>query len=288
MRHFVASALFASFAFATGISAADQRAVEAPIAVSAPDIVWVDAAPPAPAGAKSAVLEGNPREAGMFTMRVRMPAGSALPPHWHPRAERVTVLSGAVELGFGSTASRDQAIRYEAGSFYVNPPRTMHYIFFPEETVLQLTCVGPWELNTTDVTPDAVVPMASLHLSNLRPAAGTILSARDTIRVDVEYEITGFHPDSFYLSLQFDTPVEGRTMGAPVRVRGEADTPPVPPRQPTLTTARGKASVSAALEHIFDGSELRHPLRVRVFLHEMTGDSSSRVIAKSEPILYSN
>jgi quercetin dioxygenase-like cupin family protein len=288
MRHFVASALLASFAIATNVFAADQPKAGAAgaTAVRSADIIWTDAPPPAPAGAKSAVLEGNPRAAGMFTMRVKMPAGSALPPHWHPRAERVTVLSGSVELGFGTTADRAKAVRYETGSFYVNPPRTMHYLFFPEETMLQLTCDGPWELYTTDVTLSSTMPTASIRLNNVRPTAESKLTASDTIQVDVEYEITGFRPDSFFLMIHFDTPVEGRTMVGPVR--GQANVPPAPPRQPALATARGKATVSTGLEYLFDGPMLRHPVRFRVYLHETTGETDSRVIAKSDPIDYAN
>jgi len=117
-------------------------------------IVWSDAPPTMPAGTKMTVLEGNPREDGMFTIRVRVPKGAALTPHWHPRQERVTILSGAVELGFGSTADRESAIRYGAGSFYVNPPRAVHYIFFAEDTEMQMTGVGPWEIHPSAETPE--------------------------------------------------------------------------------------------------------------------------------------
>jgi quercetin dioxygenase-like cupin family protein len=114
-------------------------------------IVWKDGPPTLPAGSKIAVLEGDPRAAALFTMRVRVPAGAALAPHWHPRDERVTILSGAAELGFGTVAEKTNVKRYGAGSFYVNPPRTMHYLYFPEETVMQMTGFGPWELFTTDI-----------------------------------------------------------------------------------------------------------------------------------------
>jgi hypothetical protein len=124
-------------------------APEKPIAFTPEALVWADGPPSLPAGSKSAVLEGNPRAEGMFTMRIRVPAGSALGPHWHPRHERVTVLSGAVELGFGSVASKTAVTRYGAGSFYVNPPRVMHYLYFPEATEIQLTGQGPWEIHTT-------------------------------------------------------------------------------------------------------------------------------------------
>ena len=122
---------------------------EAPIAFTPEALMWVDGPPSLPQGSKSAVLEGNPRAEGMFTMRIRVPAGSALGPHWHPRHERVTVLSGAVELGFGSVASKANVTRYKAGSFYVNPPRLMHYLYFPEATEIQLTGQGPWEIHTS-------------------------------------------------------------------------------------------------------------------------------------------
>ena len=123
-------------------------AAEAPIAFTPDGMVWGDGPPSLPKGSKSVVLEGNPRAEGMFTMRIRVPAGSALAPHWHPRHERVTVLSGALELGFGTVAKKESVVRYGAGSFYVNPPRVMHYLFFPEATEIQITGQGPWEIHT--------------------------------------------------------------------------------------------------------------------------------------------
>src|SRR4051794_13832650 len=75
-----------------------------PIALTPDVMVWTDGPSPLPPGSKAAVIEGSPTTDGMFTMRLRIPAGSAIPPHWHPRQERVTILSGAVDLGFGSVA----------------------------------------------------------------------------------------------------------------------------------------------------------------------------------------
>ena len=45
------------------------------------DIKWVDAPNALPAGAKLAVLEGNPFNPGAYTMRLSMPAGYKIPPH---------------------------------------------------------------------------------------------------------------------------------------------------------------------------------------------------------------
>src|SRR5258705_11096240 len=94
-------------------------------------LVWTDGPSTLPPGSKMAILEGSPKAEGMFTMRVRIPAGSAIPPHWHPRQERVTILSAAVDPGFGSVANSGNTQHYPPGSFYVNPPPLLHCRFFP-------------------------------------------------------------------------------------------------------------------------------------------------------------
>ena len=117
------------------------------IQVGATAIVWKDAPPSMPKGTKIAVLEGDPKQAGMFTIRLRVPAGSKVLPHWHPRPERVTVLSGTVKVGFGDVWN-DAAMReFRAGDFYVNPPESHHFVGFPRTAVIQITGEGPWELN---------------------------------------------------------------------------------------------------------------------------------------------
>lgn len=115
----------------------------AAIQVQAP--VWKDGPPTMPKGAKIAVLEGDPAKPGLFTIRLKLPAGARLGPHTHPRPERVTVLSGRVVVGFGKLV-QGEGVAFTAGGFYVTPPDQVHYVSFPEETVLQLTCEGPWEV----------------------------------------------------------------------------------------------------------------------------------------------
>ena len=116
----------------------------AAIQVTAPE--WKDAPPSLPKGSKIAVLEGDSRQPGMFTIRLKVPAGSQIAPHTHPRPERVTVLSGRVIVGFGATVDEAKGTAFTSGGFYVNPPNEAHWVLVPEESVLQLTCEGPWEL----------------------------------------------------------------------------------------------------------------------------------------------
>ena len=57
----------------------------------APDqMQWADAPPSLPPGVKATVLEGDPRQEGLFTMRLKAPKGYRIPPHWHPAFEHVT------------------------------------------------------------------------------------------------------------------------------------------------------------------------------------------------------
>ena len=113
------------------------------VQVTAP--TWSDAPPSMPKGTKIAVLEGSPQQPGMFTIRLKVPAGAKIAAHTHPRPERVTVLSGKVTVHI-----EGKSTAFEAGGFYVNPPDVPHSLEFREETVLQLTCEGPWVLTYVD------------------------------------------------------------------------------------------------------------------------------------------
>ena len=117
------------------------------IQIDAAKIVWKDGPASLPKGTKVAVLEGDPKKAGTFTMRLRVPAGSKIAPHWHPRPERVTVLAGLVKVGFGDAWSDSTMHSFGAGGFYVNPPESRHFVAFPRTSVIQITGEGPWELN---------------------------------------------------------------------------------------------------------------------------------------------
>lgn len=260
---------------------------EAPTALTPEALVWADGPPSLPPGSKSAVLEGNPRADGMFTMRIRVPAGSALGPHWHPRHERVTVLSGAVELGFGSVASTTNVVRYGAGSFYVNPPRMMHYLYFPEGTEIQLTGHGPWEIHTTDSgAPGGEKASATVIVHNITPPAGAELTAATELVAKVEYTISNFRPETFYLTMQFESAVPKQTFSSPGAVTSRDGQPPVPPRPKMLTSAAGTTVIEQPMEPVFRNPQLKRPIRVRVYVHEQLNDASSTVAGSSDWIEY--
>ena len=118
--------------------------------VSARDIDWAPCPPTLPAGCEIAVLEGNPKEADLFTVRFRLSDAFVMPPHTHPRDERVTVLSGAMAVAFGEGATREGAKRFGPGDYYVNARGAVHSVWVDEPAVIQLTGVGPWEAHFVD------------------------------------------------------------------------------------------------------------------------------------------
>jgi quercetin dioxygenase-like cupin family protein len=120
------------------------------IQVHAKSIVWKSAPPSMPKGSKIAVIEGDQTKSGIFTLRVKFPAGSLVAPHWHPRPERVTVLSGHVLVGFGDVVDSTATKTFRAGDFYVNPPDAHHFVVIPVETVIQITGEGPWEVRKVE------------------------------------------------------------------------------------------------------------------------------------------
>ena len=108
---------------------------------------WQPGPPSMPKGVETVVLEGDPRGPGLFTLRLRAPAGTRLAPHTHPQPERVTVLEGSIGVGFGPTYDQTRLKVFRAGDYYVNPPGAPHYVSFAADSVVQVTTTGPWKLD---------------------------------------------------------------------------------------------------------------------------------------------
>jgi quercetin dioxygenase-like cupin family protein len=107
---------------------------------------WGAAPASLPAGARAAVLDGDPTKAGLFTLRLVFPPGYRIPPHFHPADEHVTVISGDLDVGMGDRLDRKKVTRLHAGAFGVIPAGMHHYALSPGRTVIQLHGMGPWKL----------------------------------------------------------------------------------------------------------------------------------------------
>lgn len=139
-------------------AARDVAAIDAPPpepAVIPPEQVdWQPAPPVLEEGAELAVVEGNPEEAGPFTVRMRMPDGYRIAPHWHPHVERVTVLEGTLHLGIGEQFDADATEPLATGSYFYLPPELPHFVIAEDETVIQVSGDGPFDAVYVDPDDD--------------------------------------------------------------------------------------------------------------------------------------
>ena len=124
-----------------------------PVRVVVPaDLKWEDSK--ATPGAKVAVIEGPANEPIPYILRVKFPADYEIPAHWHPSPERVTVISGTFNLGTGDKLDKEKTKALLPGSTAIIQPKTNHFGWFSEETVLQLHGVGPQDINFVDPADD--------------------------------------------------------------------------------------------------------------------------------------
>jgi hypothetical protein len=108
-----------------------------------------------PSGAQLAVLEGNPMAAtGDYTVRLKMPDGYKVAPHWHPKRENVTVISGTLKVGMGDKFDESKMMSFPAGSFAYLDPSMHHYAMASGETVLQIHGMAPFKINYVDPKDD--------------------------------------------------------------------------------------------------------------------------------------
>ncbi|MBO9540553.1 cupin domain-containing protein [bacterium] len=107
-----------------------------------------------PAGAKSVVLEGDPSKPGQFTLRLKLPAGYRIPPHWHPNVEHITVLEGGFQLGHGERFDPKALREMPPGSFAYIPKGHRHFAVSTGESIIQLHGIGPWEIHYVNPADD--------------------------------------------------------------------------------------------------------------------------------------
>jgi hypothetical protein len=106
-------------------------------------------------GAQLAVIEGNPGGAtGDYTVRLKMPDGYRIAPHWHPKRENVTVISGTFKVGMGDKFDESKMGSFPAGSFAFLDPEMHHYAMASGEVVVQVHGIAPLQFNYVNAEDD--------------------------------------------------------------------------------------------------------------------------------------
>jgi len=137
-------------ALAADTAKADTKKSDMPkgdaMTVNPAEIKWGPAPPDVPKGGEMAVLHGDPSKKAPFTLRLKMPAGYKIPPHWHSNDEQLTILSGTLILHMGDTMDAP-ANTLATGGFHFLPGKMHHAAETKVETVVQMDGMGPFDIH---------------------------------------------------------------------------------------------------------------------------------------------
>jgi quercetin dioxygenase-like cupin family protein len=136
----------------TGTSAV--YAADMPGPVQPEEIKWGAAPPVLPAGAKMAVLAGDPAGTGLVTVRLKLPPGYKIPAHWHPTDEHVTVISGTLALGMGDVLDEKKSKTLKVGGYGVAPANMHHFAWTKTGGVVQVHLMGPFQITYVNPADD--------------------------------------------------------------------------------------------------------------------------------------
>lgn len=133
---------------AAAVDAIPQHALVEPKAIK-----WLDFPLGGPR-VKAAVIAGDPDKPGPFVLRIRSPAGTKVPPHWHPGDEHLTILSGTFAVGMGDVFDAKVLKVLPQGSYALLPRDMHHFAQSKTATVVQVHGMGPFQVNFVNPADD--------------------------------------------------------------------------------------------------------------------------------------
>lgn len=99
---------------------------------------------PGIAGIKIMVVEGNPKKAGPYVIRVKFGPGTMSMPHSHPEDRLVTVIKGPWFTGKGDSFDPASTEPLPTGGFMKHPAGATHYDGAKDtEVIVQIAGIGP-------------------------------------------------------------------------------------------------------------------------------------------------
>jgi len=111
--------------------------------------------PALPKGFESVILIGDPTTVGeVVVQRIRLPAHAQVPPHTHPFAETITVISGSAGFGLGDKVETSGEM-LRAGGFFAHPANDPHYVWTDAEgAIVQIQFIAPGGIDYIDPADD--------------------------------------------------------------------------------------------------------------------------------------
>lgn len=141
------------FAAVCGVVSA-QQGKAAHVMFNPAQAKWGDPPPVFEKGASFTVVSGNPGEAGVFVVRLKMPAGYKIAAHSHPTDEHVTVLSGTFALGMGEKFDKTALKDLPAGGYALLPAEMRHFAMAKTAATVQVSGQGPFVLTYVNPADD--------------------------------------------------------------------------------------------------------------------------------------
>jgi len=150
-RFLLASAVLVLIA--AGVALAQGTASQH-VMVEGKELKWGPPPPVFEQTAKFALVSGDPSKAGLYVVRLDMPAGYKIMPHWHPTDEHVTVLSGSFALGMGEKFEESKMKALPQGGYALLPAEMRHYAMAKSRAVVQVHGMGPFQLTYVNPADD--------------------------------------------------------------------------------------------------------------------------------------
>src|SRR3954451_17823601 len=136
------------------VAAQDKTPASSHVLVEGGQVTWGPVPPVLNKGAQLAVLSGNPGAAGPFVIRLQLPAGYKIAPHWHPTDEHVTVISGTFSLGMGDHFDANATKPLAQGGYALLPAEMRHFAWTKDGATVQVHGMGPFVLNYVNPADD--------------------------------------------------------------------------------------------------------------------------------------
>ena len=118
------------------------------------ELKWGPAPPAFEPGAQAVVLSGDPGKPGLFVLRLKAPAGYKVATHWHPTDEYVTLLEGDLTLKMDENGKGAHEHTFAPGGYVLLPAKMHHAASTRTGMTLQVSGMGPFELNYIDPKDD--------------------------------------------------------------------------------------------------------------------------------------
>lgn len=117
-------------------------------------LTWGAPPPGLPAGAKVAVVSGDPGKAGPFTVRIDMPPDYAVRPHTHPTSETLRVIEGTLHLGHGAKWDQGAMKPVAPDAPVTIGAKKPHFVHAASRVVLEIQSTGPFQITYVDPKDD--------------------------------------------------------------------------------------------------------------------------------------